>query len=180
MKDVSQLMLDLAYSALFLRSRRLAREVVSLQRELEKVEDEIFTLLFHVGLRGISREELLSLIDIVDCFKDAAHAATGLANLVLMGKKLHPIIRKAIEESEETVLLCKVSAKSILAGKTLGELQLRTRTGVDVVTIRRGRRWIIDPKKNTLLLAGDVLIGIGTEEPCQLVGRLASGRVKKF
>jgi uncharacterized protein with PhoU and TrkA domain len=180
MKNISQLMLDLAYSAIFLENKSLAKEVLELRKKLEKTEDEILSILFHLSRTGISTEERVTLTDIVDCFKDVGSAAAGLAHIVLTSKGFHPVVKKAIEESEEKIIKQKISPRSIVANKTMGETKLRTKTGVDIVTIRRGDEWIINPDKSTKILANDIVIGIGTETSCELFKKIASGKVKKF
>lgn len=53
---------------------------------------------------------------------------------------------------------------SIFVGRTLGDTQLRTRTGASVVALVRDDRVIASPEPTQDLLARDVLVVIGTTE----------------
>ncbi len=48
-----------------------------------------------------------------------------------------------------------------LAGRTLGQLDLKARFGVSVLLIRRDSQLLIAPAPDTVLLSGDVLIVVG-------------------
>lgn len=58
----------------------------------------------------------------------------------------------------------RISQASQLAGKTLSEARLRTRYGVTVLAIQRGRETITNPDGETQLLANDIIVLIGTKE----------------
>jgi len=73
----------------------------------------------------------------------------------------------------------KILPDSILAGKTLKELRLATNIGVDVMTIRRGRKLIVDPHGDARLEEGDVLIGRGSDVGTVELDRLAMGKLRK-
>jgi uncharacterized protein with PhoU and TrkA domain len=49
-------------------------------------------------------------------------------------------------------------------GKTLRELRLETETGMFVLAVQRGARWIYRPRGPFMLRAGDRLIAVGPEE----------------
>ena len=180
MKNISELMLNLANSSLFFNNNKLAKEVLRLHEELKKTEDEIYSILFRIGRSGISTDELITIVDIMECFRNVGSAGASLAGVVLASPELHPVIKKSIEESDESIVMCKVSKRSVLAEKTLGEIRFRTHTGVDVITIKRDTKWIIDPHKNTRIEVDDVLICVGTGDSCDFAKSIASGNIKTF
>jgi CPA2 family monovalent cation:H+ antiporter-2 len=57
-----------------------------------------------------------------------------------------------------------VSPTSCLSGKTLVELQLRERFGVNIVVIHRSEENLVAPKATERILPGDVLLCFGTDE----------------
>lgn len=59
-----------------------------------------------------------------------------------------------------------------LAGSTIGEGQLRTRTGASVIAIIRGDTTIPAPEPEAALLAGDVVVAAGTPEGLGAMRRL--------
>lgn len=177
MKNISSLMLDLAYSSLFFRSKDIAEEVVLLYRQLEDTEEKLYMHLFAAS-RGKPAARLISVIDIVEAAKDVAIASKHMSEMVLENSQLHPVIHDAIAESDESIARATIGKKSILANKILGELRLRTDIGFDILAIRRGKRWLWNPGKKTLLKKSDMIIGIGPKEGCHKFEKLASGAAK--
>ena len=57
----------------------------------------------------------------------------------------------------------RVSEKSILNGKTIKEARIADETGMWILAIKRGKKWI-RPKPTTRIKAGDILIASGYAE----------------
>ncbi|NND74082.1 MAG: cation:proton antiporter regulatory subunit [Ilumatobacter sp.] len=57
-----------------------------------------------------------------------------------------------------------ISPNSGLAGRPLGETQMRTRTGVSIVALLRGDQTIPAPGPDDLMLGDDVAVVVGTDE----------------
>lgn len=73
-----------------------------------------------------------------------------------------PELKQHLPDIEiETV---RIEAASPLAGKTLAEVRLRTKYGVTVLAIRRGRETITNPSGDTQLLAQDIVVMMGTRD----------------
>lgn len=68
-----------------------------------------------------------------------------------------------------------VSASWAAAGRTIGSLAVRTRTGVSVVAIVRGDQTIPSPGPSQLLEADDTVVAVGTAEGLQQTLRLLEG-----
>lgn len=69
-----------------------------------------------------------------------------------------------------------IAPNAELAGKTLGQADVRRQTGVTLVALRHevnGRRSTIIPDANTLLKAGDEIIVLGTREQLSQLERMA-------
>jgi K+/H+ antiporter YhaU regulatory subunit KhtT len=58
----------------------------------------------------------------------------------------------------------RVEANSPLAGKSLEDVQFRTRTGGTVLTVQRHTKEIVSPEAHTIIQAGDVLTVIAPPE----------------
>jgi len=163
LKDTSELMMDLAYSSILLNSKELAEQVHSLEEYVDDLHTK-FELL--VLTRCISPEEsrnFLGLIRLGVVTEKIADAAAQIAEVVLRGLEPHPVLKLAIREAEETVVHAQVSKKSPLVGKTLREAQVHEETGMWVLCIKRGDKWL-RPKPDTVIEAGDMLIASGYTE----------------
>ena len=173
-KNLSELMLDLAYSSIMFESKEIAKEVLLLFNNLSDLEEKLYAHLFAAS-RGRYSRKLISVIDVIESSKMVAAAARNMSELVLEGAEMHPIVKEALQASDESIARAEIKRESALANKTLGELRLRSKTGVTVIAIRRKDKWIFYPHKNTLMLENDILIGVGPGEGCKLLGKLAKG-----
>ena len=80
------------------------------------------------------------------------------------GETLHPVIQMALEETDEVTSETLIEEGSRAAGRSLKELQVETETGMVVLAVQRGRRWIYRPRPRFEFQAGDRVIAIGPEE----------------
>jgi len=178
LKDTSELMIDLAYTSLLLNSQELAEEVQALEEHMDELHTEFELLVLSSGFELEESKDFLGLIRLGVVTEKIADAAAEIAEVVLRGLKPHPILGQVIEEAEETVTRVVVSEDSPLVGKTLREARIPEKTGMWVLVIRRGGRWI-RPRPNTKILANDVLVASGYAEGEEDLVRLASGEPQK-
>ena len=174
LKDTSELMIDLAYSSLLLNSRELAEEVQALEERMDKLHTEFELLVLSSGFESKESKDFLGLIRLGVVTEEIADGATEIADVVLRGLEPHPILRRVIEEAEETVTRVRVSKTSPLVGKNLREAQIQEETGMWVLVIRRGKKWL-RPRSETVIKVGDILIASGYAEGEEDFEGLASG-----
>jgi uncharacterized protein with PhoU and TrkA domain len=173
LKDTSELMIDLAYSSLLLDSRELAEEVQALEERMDNLHTEFELLVLSSGFKSEESKDFLGLIRLGVVTEEIADAATEIADVVLRGLEPHPILRRVIEEAEETVTRVRVSKTSPLVGKNLREAQIQEETGMWVLVVRRGKKWL-RPRSDTVIKAGDILIASGYAEGEEDFKELAS------
>ena len=173
LKDTSELMMDLAYSSLLLKSRELAEEVQALEEHMDNLHTEFELLVLSSGFKPKESKDFLGLIRLGVVTEQIADAAAEIAEVVLRGL-YHPILRLVIEEAEETVTRVQVTNESSLVGKSLRDAQIPEETGMWVLVIRREKRWL-RPRPNTIIRTGDVLIASGYAEGEEDLMKLASG-----
>ncbi|WP_458402698.1 potassium channel family protein [Methanobrevibacter sp.] len=175
MKNMSELMVDLSYSAILFNSKAAAEEVLALENEVNVMNYEIKKESLVAARSYEDAEKLTALLEIAEAAESIANAAKDLADLVIKGFKPHPVFKMVMEESDKSIVRVVVDENSDLANNTLGDLLLVNRTGMRVISIRRGSSWIYGPDKNTTLLPDDTLILKGTDEGGDLLEKLASG-----
>jgi len=174
LKDTSELMIDLAYSSLLLNSRQLAEEVQALEEYMDNLHTEFELLVLSSGFKPEESKDFLGLIRLGVVTEEIADAALEIADVVLRGLEPHPILKLVIEEAEETVVRVRVSKTSSLVGKKLRDAQIPEETGMWVLVIRRGKKWL-RPRPETVIKAGDILIASGYAEGEEDFKGLASG-----
>lgn len=175
MKNMSELMVDLSYSAILFNSKAAAEEVLALENEVNAMNFEIKKESLVAARSYEDAEKLTALLEIAEATESIANAAKDLADLVIKGFKPHPVFKMVMDESDKTIVRVVVDENSDLANTSLGDLLLVNRTGMRVISIRRGSSWIYGPDKMTTLLPGDTLILKGTDEGGDLLEKLASG-----
>jgi len=173
LKDTSELMLDLAYSSILLNSKELAEEVQALEEHVDKLHTDFELLVLSAGIPPEESKNFLGLIRIGVVTENIADAAAQIAEVVLREIEPHPVLALAIEEAEETVVRIQVSKGSSLVGKTLREAQVHEETGMWVLVVRRGGKWV-RPNSGLKIDAGDVLIASGYAEGEEDLKKLAS------
>jgi uncharacterized protein with PhoU and TrkA domain len=95
-----------------------------------------------------------------------------MTQLVEAGQELHPVVAEAIQASDEVAAESIVEAGSPAVGRTLKELSFETETGMLVLAVQRGRRWIYRPRPRFPLESGDRVISIGPEDGIAELERL--------
>ncbi|HHI01178.1 MAG TPA: potassium channel family protein [Thermococcus litoralis] len=162
MKNIVELMVDLAYTAILFGDKEIAEEVLDLEERMDLLNYHLMTHAVLAARSPKEAEQITSVLQMANSIEDISNAAGDLAKMVLEGVELHPVITEAIMESEEVITKIPVSGDSVIVGKTLGELDLATNTGVWIIAVKRGKRWIFAPDKDFKIKPGDILIGRGT------------------
>ncbi|WP_297983621.1 potassium channel family protein [uncultured Methanobrevibacter sp.] len=177
MKDMSELMVDLAYSAVLFNNKAAAEEVLTLENRLNSMNYEIKKQSLVAARSLEDAEKLTTLLEIAEAAESMGNAAKDLADLTLKGFEPHPVFKMVMEESEKTIIRLNVDDSSVLANNSLGDLLLLNRTGMRIISIRRGDSWIYGPDKDTVIIPGDVLIAKGSETGAELLEKLSEGEM---
>ena len=173
LKDTSELMMDLAYSALLLNSKELAEEVERLEEFMDRKHTEFELLALTSDFKKEEASGFLGLIRLGVATEKIADAAAEMAEVVLRGIEPHPILKLTISEAEETVTQACVTQNSPLNGKTLKEARVHEETGMWILAIKRGDK-TLRPKADSKIQPGDVLIASGYSEGVEDLKKLAS------
>ena len=180
MKDVSEIMIDLAYSAALFNSHELAEEVLELEKRVDYLE-YIIEMNTMLAVRDAEdAQHLTAVTTVAAATNKISDAAADIATIVIKDIGIHPIVRKAFEQVEERLARAIVKSDSILVNKKIGDLELAAKIGVDVIAIRRSREWIIDPDDDEKIVEGDVLIARGAPHGIDELKAIASGKLKKM
>ncbi|AEH25079.1 potassium channel family protein [Pyrococcus yayanosii] len=178
MKNIAELMVDLAYASILFGDKEIAEEVLDLEERMDLLNYHLTTHAVLAARNVREAEQVTAILQMANAIEDISNAAGDLAKMVLEGLELHPVIKEAIMESEEIIGKIVVSPDSVLVGRTLGELKLATNTGVWIIAVKRGRRWIFGPDKDFRIRANDVLIGKGTHTSVEHLREIARGVIR--
>jgi uncharacterized protein with PhoU and TrkA domain len=179
-KDTSELMLDLAYSAALFDSRELAEEVLELERHVDTLA-YLLDMNIMIAVRDARDAEDLVGVSVVASAADKISDAAGdIAVIVTKNIGIHPLVRKTFERVEEQLVRVGIAPNSLLSGVSLGKLGLAARFGVDIIAIRRREVWMINPKDAERLEEGDVLIARGAPDGVDELKGLAEGTIQRL
>jgi uncharacterized protein with PhoU and TrkA domain len=164
LKNASEIAVGLAYSAILLRDRSLAAEV----GVIEDKSDDLWHGLEGWVLRAAAEiddpEQLRGLLHLAAASERIVDSAQSMTRIIETDDVPHPIIAQALAEADEIVADAIVAAGSEVEGQSLSELKIHTATGMEILAIERGGRWIYRPRSTRRLQAEDRLLAVGPEE----------------
>jgi TrkA domain protein len=97
---------------------------------------------------------------------------------ILEGAYFQPVQTEEMETmlSDDTYIeWFEVAADAAVVGRSLSELDVRSRTGVTIVAVQRGEELISPPTPGTTLESGDTIVAIGQQEDCDRFEELLEG-----
>jgi uncharacterized protein with PhoU and TrkA domain len=177
MKNVSEVAVGLAYSALVLRDQGLAAEVIHLEDRLDEMQERLQLWVLRAAQDHTDPAPLRGLLHLSRSAEEIGDAAQQMVWLVEQGEELHPILALALGDAEEVVVRVPVAAGSGAAGASLAKLQLETETGFYLLAIRRGGRYFYRPRRDVVLEVDDELIATGPDEGHALLAEVCGYRV---
>lgn len=164
MKDNSELMVDLAYSALLYNNREIAEEIAELEETIDMMNRALQRKITERTIETKDVNRALAYIRLGGSLEMIADAAFDIANVVLRDVEPHPILKLSVHDADAVVTCQTISPQSILNGRTIGDLRIAENTGMWINAVKRGKNWIYGPERDTLLKAGDVLFASGPLE----------------
>ncbi len=163
MKDTSELLIDLAYSAVLHRSQNIAHEVLELEAKMNVLQVRARMSLMLAARNPDEAEALAPVLSVVEAADKIADAAGDIAKVVLDEIGLPEAMRGALSDAVEVLVRGTVADDSPYADRTLVDIDLESETGVRVIAVRRDSEWILNPGPETAIHAGDVALLRGPE-----------------
>jgi uncharacterized protein with PhoU and TrkA domain len=181
MKNLSELMIDLAYSAALFNDKDLAEDVLALESHIDTL-GYLLGIEIMIAARGDPKdaEALIGVSTVAAATDKISDAAADIAAIVTRNIGVHPIVTSIFEKVEERLMKATVKGHSVISGKRIGKLDLAARMGIDIIAIRRNKDWIINPKGAEKILPGDILITRGAPLGTKEFKDLAEGKTSQL
>jgi uncharacterized protein with PhoU and TrkA domain len=176
MKNWSELAVGLAYTAVLFDNKDVAIEVEEIEQQMDEMKYDLQRWVLQAAKYVEDIESLRGLLHLAVSTEIISDAALKIANVVLHEIESHPILAMAIRESDEIITRAEIAPGSEMDGKSLGELELETETGMYVLAIKRGGRWNYNPRARVTLEAGDMIFARGTKSGEDLLLKMSSSR----
>ncbi len=164
MKDVSDLMIDLAYAAVLFESDELADRVRKLETRMDELMYHIQTIAAVVTRNVYEARKITGILQVASAAEAISNATGDIADLVSRKIKIHPVACAALQMADEKIAWIEVTKGSTLVGKKFFELKLPSSMGVWTFAIKRGKSWIVPPLWDTEVRVGDALIVKGPSD----------------
>ena len=162
MKDISELIIDLAYSALLFNSTEIAEEVKFLEVRMDEMNYDIRIMAMMAARTKEDAEQLSGILQIAQAAEKISNTAGDI--ILLMKIKPKGLLPRILKDADEQLFRIVVSANSQACTKTIGSLKIESETGMRVIAIRRKNCWIYNPQSDNTIQAKDTLIVKGTDE----------------
>ncbi|MFQ3318956.1 MAG: hypothetical protein ACI8UR_001268 [Natronomonas sp.] len=175
MKDTSELLIDLAYSAVLHGSPDVAREVLALEEKMDVLQMRARMSLMMAARNPDEVEALAPVLGLAAGADRISDAAGDIAKIVIEDIGLPDAMRAALPEAVETLVRGTVTDGSPYADRTLLDINLESETGVRVLAIHRGDDWILNPGPETTIHPDDRLILRGPEQTIDEVYEAVTG-----
>jgi uncharacterized protein with PhoU and TrkA domain len=176
-KNTSELMVDLAYAALFYNSEDISDEVFRLEERLNGLVFDMRTLAILAARSPADSEQMAGILQVVQDIEKIGNAAYDIAKIVVKRLGIPPELLQDLPEAEESTIRVRIEPESTLDGRSLEELDLPVETGMRPIAVRSGLDWNFDPDPEDVLREGDVLFLQGPPEGVAEVRRLAGAPV---
>lgn len=178
MKNISEVAVGLAYSALVFRDVGLAAEVRHLEDRLDEMKVRLELWVLRASADDLDPGKLRGLLHLGQAAEDIGDQAQQMVWLIEQEEEVHPILSIALGDSDEVVMRVPVAPDSSAAGRSLRELQLDVVPGFSVLAVRRGGRYLYRPRGTAVLEEGDELIASGPDEGRSMLAERCGWRLE--
>ncbi|MEA2556426.1 MAG: hypothetical protein QOI60_1757, partial [Actinomycetota bacterium] len=173
LKDESELMVDLAYAAVFFNEEKLAQEVERIEERMREHLRRLRQMAMLAARSPEDAEGMAGVLWIAGAIEDIGNAASDIGRVVAARLGIPDALRPDLRHADEITGRVRVRDDAPAAGRTLRDLSLPTESGMWVMAIRSGLDWEFDPGPDDVVSVGDVLLVRGPEEGLNLVRDVA-------
>lgn len=173
-KDLSELMVDLAYASLFFGDPDMAEEVGELEETMNDLVQDMRGVCIMAVRRPKESEGMSSVLQVISAIERIGNDAVDIARIVTHQLGIPAQLVHDLSDAEEVSHRVLVSDGSHMAHRSLSAHDLPIQTGMRVMAVRRERNWITDVEGDTVLVPGDVLFLRGSPDGITRLRELAA------
>ena len=173
-KDLSELMVDLAYAALFFGDPDMAEEVDQLEDQMSDLVHEMRAVSVLAARHPKEAEAMASVLQVVSSIERIGNAAVDIARIVTHRLGIPRELVADLSNAEEVSHRVRIREGSHLARRPLAALELPVQIGMRVMAIRRERHWITHVDGDAICLPGDVIFLRGSPAGISRLRELAA------
>jgi uncharacterized protein with PhoU and TrkA domain len=163
-KDLSELMVDLGYAALFFNDPDMAEEVTELEEQMTDLVQDMRWVCIMAARKPRDAEGMSSVLQVISSIERIANTAVDIARIVTHKLGIPAQLVADLAEAEEISHRVLVSEGSHMTNMALRSLELPVATGMRVMAVKRGREWLTDVDGDLILGTDDVLFLRGSPD----------------
>ena len=163
-KDTSELMVDLAYAAVYFGDPDMADEVTALEECMTRLVQDMHTVCILAVRHPRDAEAMASVLQVISAIERIANDAVEIACIVTSRLGIPAQLVADLSAAAEVSHRVLVLRESNLANRRLADFEMPVRMGMRVMAVRRGRDWITDVDGSTVVVPDDVLFLRGSSE----------------
>ena len=156
-KDLSELMVDLAYAAVYFGDPDMAEEIDELEDQMSDLVHDMRAVCVLAARHPKEAEAMASVLQVISSIERIGNAAVDIARIVTHRLGIPRELVADLSNAEEVSHRVRIREGSHLARRPLAALELPVQTGMRVMAIRRERHWITDVDGEVICLPGDVI-----------------------
>jgi len=156
-KDTSELMVDLAYAAVYFNDPGMCEEVVQLEERLNDLVQDMRAVSILAVRRPKEAESMAVVLQVISAIEGIGNTAIDITRIVTHRLGIPQEFIADLSNAEEVSHRVWVRDGSHMAHRPLSSLELPVATGMRVMAVRRDRSWITEIDGDLVLLPGDVL-----------------------
>lgn len=176
MKDISELIIDLAYSAVLFDNDEIAEEVKYLEVRMDKLNYDIRIMAMMAARTKEDAEQLAGILQVAQAAEKISNTAGDI--VLLLKDKNRPTLSRILNKADEKIFRLKISSNSEACNKKIGELKIESETGMRIIAIRRDDFWIYNPQSDVILKGDDWIIARGSDEGFDDLDKFLQGKLK--
>ena len=170
-KDTSELMVDLAYAALYFRDLDMADEVLELEERMSNLVQDMRAVCLLAVRHPKDAEGMASVLQVISAIERIANDAVDITRIVTNRLGIPSQLVHELSMAEEVSHRVHVLKESSLAHHPISFHEMPVQMGLRVMAVRRGREWFTNVKGSTMIVPDDVLFLRGSP---QGIGQLRS------
>ncbi len=176
-KDVVELMLDLAYSSILFKEPEFSNIVIELDDRLNELmfRARVSVMLAARGIEEI--EELTGVLQVIDSMSILGSAAIDLVKILLDNIGLPSAFLKSTHLVEETITSAIISSDSKVVGMSIADIE--NETSIRIIAIKKNE-WIINPQDTLIINAHDRIIAKGPSQALPTFNIFVYGKHEEF
>ena len=176
MKDISELIIDLAYSAVLFDNNEISEEVKYLEVRMDKLNYDIRIMAMMAARTKEDAEQLAGILQVAQAAEKISNTAGDI--VLLLKDKNRPTLSRILNKADEKIFRLNISKSSEACDKKIGELKIESETGMRIIAIRRNDFWIYNPQSDAVLKSDDWLIARGSDEGFDDLDKFLKGKLK--